>query len=70
MIRTTIEVGGKDAYEFEKNLKAALDKLGYEPKPSEDDARWRRDVFSALREAGVDIVSLVQSYRDKIERTA
>ncbi|NGX96423.1 MAG: hypothetical protein G4V63_14745 [Candidatus Afipia apatlaquensis] len=65
MIRTVIEVEGKDSWDYEQQLKSALDKLGYEPKPSEDALRWKQDVWSALQEAGVDVTAITEQYRSK-----
>lgn len=66
MIRTVIEVDGRDDWEFGRNLAAALDKLGFEPKPSPDTERFRSDMYRALHEKGIDIPNLVDEYRAKI----
>ncbi|EKS37807.1 hypothetical protein [Afipia clevelandensis] len=66
MIRALIEIEGKDDWEHSRQLEAALGKLGFEPKKSEDDIRWQRDLWAALNEEGIDIRKLVEAYRQKV----
>lgn len=66
MIRTLIEVTGADEYEFDRNMKAALAKLGYEQRPTEDHTRWMRDLWQAMREKELDPQKLVQDLRAKL----
>jgi len=63
MIRTLIEVDGKDDGEFKNNLNAALDRLGYEPKESADETRWRSDLYSAMVANGIEPQKLVNEFR-------
>lgn len=66
MIRTVIEVSAEDDWKFEREIRATLDKLGYEPKQSAEYGRFLADLRSALHEKGLDANKLVEEYRDKM----
>ena len=63
MIRTMVEVDGKDEWEFEKNLNAALDKLGFQPKSTPDETDWRRDLYRGMVAKGLEPQTIVDEYR-------
>ncbi len=66
MIRTVIEVQGADDWEHSRQLNATLEKLGFEPKKSEDQVRWYHDFWAAFNEAGLDAALMIESYRKKV----
>lgn len=72
MIRTLIEITAENDWDHARNLKATLDKLGYEPKESAESARWRSDLYQALDEKGINVGKLVEEFRGHREalRTA
>lgn len=63
MIKTVIEVQGKDDFEFGRNLEAALSRLGFEPKLDASNVKWREDLFRALAKNGINPSDLVSTYR-------
>lgn len=63
MIRTVIEVSSEDDYKHKQELHDVLDRLGFEPKESADNNRWRHDLFEALRQNGIDWVKLTEEFR-------
>lgn len=65
MIRTVIEVEGKDDWEHSRQLQATMERLGFQPRKSDDDIRWDRDFWAAFNEAGLDAGLLVETYRKK-----
>jgi hypothetical protein len=65
MIRTLIEVTGEDSWNHNRDLKAALDKLGFEPKRDADHAVFMDDLWQELAERGLDPRELVESQRQK-----
>jgi hypothetical protein len=60
MIRTLIEVTGENDWEHKQKLEKTLGLLGFEPKPSEDQVHWRRDLYEALEKRGLDPRKLVE----------
>lgn len=65
MIRTVIEVEGKDDYEFDRQLKVALDKLGFEPKKSEEHVAYMRDMWAALEAEKINPHEITKAFRAK-----
>lgn len=62
MIKTMIEVQGENEREFEANLNAAFDRLGFEPKQPGRDA-YQRDLYRAMQQNGMDAHKLVIDFR-------
>lgn len=67
MIRTLIEISAESDWEHASQLKATLDKLGYEPKASADHGRFMADLMSELHERGLNPVEMVEGRRAKRE---
>lgn len=63
MIRTSIEVEGKDTWEHGRNLCAALNRLGFEPKRDPEIVAWQCHLIAALRDKGLEPADLVEDYR-------
>jgi len=66
MIRTLIEVTADTQWDYEKQLTATLDKLGYEPKRSLEQEHYMIDLHQVLRERDLDPHKLVEEYRAKL----
>lgn len=67
MIRTLIEVTAENDWDHASQLKATLDKLGYEPKQSEEHGRFMAELMQELRERELDPHKLVEDRRAKRE---
>lgn len=63
MIRTQIEVEGKDTWEHGRNLESVLDRLGFEPKRDPETVAWQCHLIAALRDKGLEPADLVEDYR-------
>jgi len=65
MIRTVIEVQCETSWDHESELKATLDKLGFEPKRSNEEVVYMRDMWAALDDAGINPHEITKAYRAK-----
>jgi hypothetical protein len=67
MIRTLIEVTADNDWDHRRKLEATLKTLGFEPRPSEDEVRFRSDLYAAILKRGMSAFDLVEEYRAGLE---
>ena len=65
MIRLLIEVTEAAQWDFDKNLRETLDRLGFEPKRSAEQWAFMDDLHAALRERDLEAWALVEDYRGR-----
>ncbi len=66
MIRTVIEIEGKDEYEFQNNFRTTMSSMGYTEKKDEEYGRFFSDLRHALLDMKLDPNKLVEDYRMKL----
>lgn len=66
MIRALIEVAAETQWDFDRDLREALGKLGFEPKRDEEHGRFMAHLHAALNERGIEAWKLVEEYRERV----
>lgn len=66
-VRTLIEISAETEWDHAAQLKATLDKLGYEPKAGEEHGRWMAELWDVFREQNIDPHKLIEERRARIQ---
>jgi S-adenosylmethionine synthetase len=70
MVRTVIEISAETEWDHDRQLRSALDNIGYEQKRSEEYGRNMADLFAELRERGLDPEKIIEERRERLRKKA
>lgn len=64
-VRTLIEITADTASDHDRDLRATLDKLGFQPKDDAEQVRFMSDLYREMDDRGLKPWDLVEAQRKK-----